>query len=272
MNHDFELMDDGSIVYSRWSEASSSFADGINGGFRAATSTKVWVNDLVRINKNKEILWQWHMQEHLSPSEYRVSPYIPITDWSHLNSVRYIPNNPLTHVPAYLISLRNVSTVLMIDASSGDVLWRSPPNTMSTQHDATLLDNGDVLIFNNGFLFGGSSISTGLVEINPRTNETVWQYAGGMGGGTLFSTILAGGAQRLANGNTLITLSTQGRILEITPDKRTVWEYWNLYRYDNMQHWVFKAHKYDSTGTLWSAWVHAPFYAAICAPSTYAGN
>ncbi len=39
-------------------------------------------------------------------------------------------------------------------------------------------------------------------------------------------------AQRLKNGNTLITQGINGRIFEVTPEKKIVWEYWNPYKYD----------------------------------------
>ena len=38
------------------------------------------------------------------------------------------------------------------------------------------------------------------------------------------------GAQRLPNGNTLITESDGGRALEVTPDRRIVWEFFNPHR------------------------------------------
>jgi hypothetical protein len=37
------------------------------------------------------------------------------------------------------------------------------------------------------------------------------------------------GAQRLANGNTLITDGPHGRAFEVTPDRRVVWDYVNPY-------------------------------------------
>ena len=37
------------------------------------------------------------------------------------------------------------------------------------------------------------------------------------------------GAQRLKNGNTLITEGVRGRLFEVTPEKKIVWEYWNPY-------------------------------------------
>jgi hypothetical protein len=39
-------------------------------------------------------------------------------------------------------------------------------------------------------------------------------------------------AQRLKNGNTLITQGINGRIFEVTPEKEIVWEYWNPYKFD----------------------------------------
>jgi hypothetical protein len=39
-------------------------------------------------------------------------------------------------------------------------------------------------------------------------------------------------AQRLKNGNTLITQGINGRVFEVTPEKEIVWEYWNPYKFD----------------------------------------
>jgi len=48
---------------------------------------------------------------------------------------------------------------------------------------------------------------------------------------SLFSAFVSG-AQRLKNGNTLITDGTVGRFFEVNPEKNIVWEYWNPYFYD----------------------------------------
>ena len=59
-----------------------------------------------------------------------------------------------------------------------------------------------------------------VLEINPVTLELVWSYTGPR----FFSTNISG-AQRLPNGNTLITEGAPGRLLEVTSDRRIVWEY-----------------------------------------------
>ena len=45
-----------------------------------------------------------------------------------------------------------------------------------------------------------------------------------------FFTATCGTAERLPNGNTLITESDNGRAFEVTPDKEIVWEFYNPHR------------------------------------------
>lgn len=47
-----------------------------------------------------------------------------------------------------------------------------------------------------------------------------------------FYSAFISGAQRLKNGNTLITSGAKGRFIEVTPDHKIVWEYWNPYKQD----------------------------------------
>ena len=59
-----------------------------------------------------------------------------------------------------------------------------------------------------------------MLEINPVTLELVWSYANPR----FFSTNISS-AQRLPNGNTLVTAGAGGRIFEVTRDGTIVWEY-----------------------------------------------
>ena len=52
-------------------------------------------------------------------------------------------------------------------------------------------------------------------EVDP-TGKIVWEFTG---------VPMAGDAQRLENGNTLIACGTQKRVIEVTPDKRIAWEF-----------------------------------------------
>ncbi len=53
--------------------------------------------------------------------------------------------------------------------------------------------------------------------------EATWSYSDP---GTFYSSFISG-AQRLPGGNTLICSGAQGRVFEVTPDGRIVWEYLN---------------------------------------------
>ena len=59
-----------------------------------------------------------------------------------------------------------------------------------------------------------------MLEINPVTLELVWSYTEPR----FFSTNISG-AQRLPNGNTLITEGAGGRLFEVTKEGKIVWEY-----------------------------------------------
>jgi hypothetical protein len=58
------------------------------------------------------------------------------------------------------------------------------------------------------------------IEVNPATNEIVWKYQDK-------PTWSFFNAQRLPNGNTLITESSFGRMFEVTKEGEIVWEYVN---------------------------------------------
>jgi hypothetical protein len=63
-----------------------------------------------------------------------------------------------------------------------------------------------------------------VLEFDPVTLEIVWQYGSESGDDRYFSRFISS-AQRLPNGNTLITIGNERRIIEVTPDKQVVWEY-----------------------------------------------
>jgi len=62
-----------------------------------------------------------------------------------------------------------------------------------------------------------------VLEIDPDTGGIVWSFYGS--DDAPLESDIRGGVQRLRNGDTLISESTTGRILEVTPDHSVVWEY-----------------------------------------------
>ena len=176
-------------------------------------------------------------------------------DWVHINSATYVgpnrwfdegdrrfaPNN-------IIISSRQAGFVAIV-GRDGKIAWRIGPDFLESkeltairqiigQHHPHIIPKGlpgagNLMVFDNGGSSGygaptpvspdGSAIhqraGSRVLEINPKTLELVWSYTGPR----FFSTNISG-AQRLPNGNTLITEGAPGRLLEVTSDRRIVWE------------------------------------------------
>lgn len=181
----------------------------------ATTSANIWVDRFIEIDHaTKKIVWEWGMQDELDLSQY---PYNGDGEIFHTNAISYLPaNNAFNKKESFMISSREQSMIMIIEKESGNVVWTFSNGVLEKQHDPTLLENGNVLVFNNR----PSQRASQVLEINPTNNSIVWTYeAPG------FFAEKISGAQRLPNGNTLITEGTTGTIFEVNTNGETVWEY-----------------------------------------------
>lgn len=145
--------------------------------------------------------------------------YKRASDVFHPNSIEVLDRAVAGAGPgAVLLCLRELDLIAIVDPERQEVIWEWGPGQLDAPHNPSLLPNGNILVFDNGRARGWSRV----VEVDPSTNQIVWEYrAPG------FWSKLRGGAQRLPNGNTLITESQRGRVFEVTPAGTVVWEYWN---------------------------------------------
>ena len=110
------------------------------------------------------------------------------------------------------------------------------------------MPNGNILIFDNGTHRHDNPVTfSRVIEVDPRTSEIVWRYTD-QSIFEFFSPYISG-AQRLANGNTLICEGCHGRIFEVTPAGETVWEYVSPHFFPEpgrvgLNNWVFRAFRY----------------------------
>ncbi len=148
-------------------------------------------------------------------------------DLVHANSVEFLrrpelaAEHPLYALGNLLISTRHQDRVLVMNWESGELVWSWGEGELLGPHDATVLDGGNLLIFDNGLGRGWSRV----LELDPRRGEVVWQYQAPEP--TDFYTASRGSSQRLPNGNTLIAESDRGRAFEVTPEGEVVWSWIN---------------------------------------------
>ena len=144
-------------------------------------------------------------------------------DIMHTNSVEVMDRNigGFCQKGDLLISVRDLDLVAVLDIDKEEFVWTWGPGELSRQHDAQLLPNGNVLIFDNGC----RDRSSRVVEMDPVSKKIVWEYRSNTA--QKFYSSLSGSSQRLSNGNTLIAESTKGRAFEVTKDGKIVWDYYN---------------------------------------------
>jgi hypothetical protein len=159
---------------------------------------------------------------------------------------------------------RETNITAITDKKTGKIVWQLGPDFSATealrkmgqqigQHHAHLIPRGlpgegNILVFDNGGQAGygapnpGAPTGTGnarrdfsrIIEYDPTTLEVVWQYPPpregfmGTGAGIFYSSFMSS-AQRLPNGNTLITEGSDARIFEVTAEHEVVWEYLSPY-------------------------------------------
>ncbi len=122
-----------------------------------------------------------------------------------------------------LTSLRNLSTLAVVDLDSESIVWICQ-DVFKAQHDPTILPNGNLMLFDNT----GMRDRSRVIEYQGCSKEIHWEFRGTED--VPFFSRTCGAAQRLPNGNTLITESDGGRVFEVTADQEIVWEYYNPHR------------------------------------------
>ncbi|MBT3217704.1 MAG: hypothetical protein HN348_01325, partial [Proteobacteria bacterium] len=149
-------------------------------------------------------------------------------DIFHTNSLQILDGRLAEKVSAFrkgniLTSMRALNAIAVVDLEEERVVW-AYKGDFKLQHDPKILENGNLLLFDNVAEPGASKV----IEFDPATMEQVWVYKGTAE--NPFHSETLGAAQRLPNGNTLISESDEGRALEVTSEKEIVWEFYNPHR------------------------------------------
>lgn len=118
-----------------------------------------------------------------------------------------------------LFCSRHQNLIGLVSWSEKRLLWTWGKGILDGPHAASLLDNGDILVFDNGLTRGYSRV----MQIDPVHNNIVWQWEA-PNRESLYS-ITGGYCERLPNGNTFITNSWKFEAIEITKRGEIVWDY-----------------------------------------------
>ena len=163
----------------------------------------------------------------LSEFEANTAGGLTYIDMVHSNSVEFIhrpdlaERDPLYAEGNVIVSMRHQDAVMIFRWETAELVWIWGRGELEGPHDATILDNGNMLIFDNGLLRGWSRV----IELDPVEKRIVWEYQASPP--ESFYTASRGSSQRLPNGNTLICVSDGGRAFEVTHEGEVVWSWLN---------------------------------------------
>ncbi len=232
MHHAFYRMKNGNTLVLKWVKVPEKIAIKVKGGEPGTEREGVmWGDTIQEITPDGKVAWEWIAHDRLDPEVDTICPICPRSMWPHINSIVELPDGNI------LVSLMKTNTVAVIDRMSGSVKlrWGAGEDTgvgrtgeLGHQHSATALDNGNILVFDNGLHPHGPIYSySRVLEVDPNSGKMVWAYTGGADGPMFFYSAIMSNCQRLPNGNTFICEGTTGRLFEVTPGGELVWEYVN---------------------------------------------
>ena len=228
--HDIQLLANGGYLLQAYDSISVNMSEIISGGNNDAMVILLIIQEF---DSNKNLIFEWNAWEHLNIADY---DNLDLTDnkivWMHGNSIHVDVDSNI------IISNRRSSEVIKIDRNNGEVIWyfggpnnefsitNDPYNGFSRQHDVRRIENGNILLFDNGNDHD-PSISRAVeyeIDESEKTADLVWDFSHPQG----YVGLAMGSVQRLPNNNTLInwgSLLDQGAVItEVDYDKNIVLE------------------------------------------------
>jgi len=227
LSHCFAPLANGNVMVAKWRAVPPEIARVVKGGQPGTERDgKMYGEAIQEISRAGEVVWEWLSFEHLDPEIDIIGPLHPRDRWTNLNAICELPDGNL------LLSFRCTNTIAIIDRTTGDLNWRWGGGQLAGQHNPTRLDDGNILVFDNGAHRATTTIDySRVIEIDPETDKIVWEYKDNPVFD--FNSFICSGAQRMPGGTTVICECTKGRLFEVTSDGDIVWEYVSPFYYEH---------------------------------------
>jgi Arylsulfotransferase (ASST) len=226
-HHDFEKRPDGSYMACSYQYVNMPCF------FDTSLACRVRYNTVIQY-KEGIAAWQWNEKDYVSKEAlFRLSgPGVTDIAGTHMNGFSFNDKNNTA-----VFSFRNNNTLFWINRQNGEVLYRlAGDDTLSGgirfagQHSPVLLENGDLLLYNNNAAAGKSLLPQFpkiLLLGAPAGNKPAvkkWEYECKMNEHPEGWAGKEGYAGKLPNGNVLVCIGGGNKFFEVTRSKKIVWE------------------------------------------------
>ena len=241
-HHDFHKLPNGNILYACWEMMPDDAVNKVRGGIPGSELPEGIMGDYIKeVTPEGNVVWEWHIHSDMDIEEYELHPLCTRGIFAWCNTVFPLENGDV------MISLRQINLVAIIDRKTKKFKWKRRDDNWGHQHDCKMLSNGNIMLFANGMNTTHPHPHSRVIEFDPKTNKTIWEYKDNPC--TYFYSHHISGAERLDSGNTLICEGSFGRFFEVTPDKEIVWEFVNPIFGETFfgedANWVFRAFRYS---------------------------
>jgi len=225
--HEFHLEADGSM-WTLWRHnATIDMSEYVTGGNPNALLIG---HDIERWDADGNLVWAWRSHDHIDQLPYTgiTNPgalVLPEIEYLHVNSFDLTPDGDV------LVSARRLSCIFKIDYETGNVEWilgggplnqfeftgnaGEHPLSFNSQHDARMLEDGTITVFDNGTQHQSPRAFTReyVIDLENMEAELTWYYTHPT---DIFSAGALGSFRHLPDGNRLIGWGGQGPSVQVT--------------------------------------------------------
>ncbi len=219
----------------------------------------IWLDRILHVSEEGDVLEDIRVLDILYANdlEHLLFQYDRLRgDVIHTNDVEPLDASlageyPLFDTGDLLVSLRWLNLVFVSDPETMEVKWHAS-DPFVWQHDPDFLGDGWIGVFDNNRVRGeATGEGSRIIAFQPHTDsvDVLFQPAHL----DRFYTHERGKWQQLENGNMLLTEAATGRVVEVSPDGRAVWE-WIHEPYGTRVPSVTKATRVDLTREEVASW------------------
>jgi hypothetical protein len=218
-------------------------------------------------DRRGKLLWKWDSYYYFKQEDllFKKGPDGKPDVATHLNAFEYADSGRTIYA-----GFRDMNRIVKVDWASGKVLaaYGSPmpsgdaptgKDFFNKQHDVTLLRNGNLAVFNNDSIGVPGIISSAVIFTQVKQpgeqSRIVWEFPCKWDSLTDGKSEKGGNIDELPNGNFLINMGSLHRCIEITPDKKIVWdvveEYYNK---DSAKYLPMRQYRSHYVSSLYPCW------------------
>jgi len=247
-SHEFQLLPNGHALMLSYDLQPVDMSKIVTGGHPGAMVVGSIIQEL---DGDRNVIFQWRSWDHLDLKDSYNDLTLKVFDPIHINSIDMDTDNNL------LVSIMAFAEIAKINRQTGEIMWvmggskneftfenedevsQFAPQYFMYQHDVRRLDNGNILMIDDGSKAkrDWSRAVEYKIDEDAKTATKVWQYRHDPD----ISVNTMGTAQRLPNGNTLIGWGMGSSIVktavtEVNPSGEVVLELafngnlWSSYR------------------------------------------